>query len=132
MPGPSPDDQSVLTGRRGVGHTQIVPPKDGSRVWNVASTSQGMLAQLELRRGKEGSSPGAFKAQPGGYPDLGVLAQSFKAIGSCCFNLTRFAVICCSIPGKTSTEGSGLPFLSVSWNAAEGSRMLCSFSCRAE
>ncbi|EDL36978.1 mCG1051104 [Mus musculus] len=72
--------------KEGVGHTQIVPPRDGSRVWNVASTSQGvLLAQLELRR-----------------------------------------VICCSIPGKTSTEGPGLPFLSVSWTAAEGRKMLSS------
>lgn len=83
MLGPSPRDR-----KKGTGHTENVPPKGGSRVWNVASTSQGMLAQLELRRGKEGSSPGASKAQPGGYPGPVVLVQSYDKIDSCCFNYT--------------------------------------------
>lgn len=86
-----------------------------------------MLAQLELRRGKEGAS----KAQPGGHPGPVVLVQSYDAIDSCCFNHTWFAVVCYSISGKRYTEGPGLPFLSVSWNTAEGRRMLCPFRCRA-
>lgn len=85
-----------------------------------------LLAQLELRRGKEGSPPRASKEQAGGHPNLAVLAQNYEAIGFCCFNSTWFTVICCSIPGKTSTEGPGLPFLSVSWTAAEGRKMLSS------
>lgn len=118
MPGPSPSDQCPYR-KEGVGHTQIVPFRDGSRVWKVASTSQGMLAQLELRRGKEWSLPGASEAQARGHPNLVVLAQSYEAISSCCFNPTWFIVICCSIPGKVSTEGPGLSFLSVSWNTSE-------------